>query len=71
MRVINVEQLKTVLGSLPTNPRVVASGNFATPTVLLGAFDEVVPEYRLHMLNAQRGLPNREGVTYETGNAGQ
>lgn len=66
MRVINVEQLKKVLGSLPTNPRVVASGNFATPTVLLGAFDEVVPEYRLHMLNAQRGLPNREGVTYET-----
>ena len=66
MRIINVEQLKRVLGDLPANPRVVASGNFATPQVLLGAVDEVVPEYRLHMLNAQKGLPDREGVTYET-----
>ena len=62
MRVINLEQLKAVLGSLPTNPRVVASGNFATPTVLLGAFDEVVPEYRLHMWHAicsafRHGIP--------------
>ncbi|NQW71566.1 MAG: 4-hydroxybutyrate CoA-transferase, partial [Actinobacteria bacterium] len=66
MRIINVEQLKKVLGDLPENPRVVASGNFATPTVLLGAVDEVVAEYRLHMLNAQKGLPDREGVTYES-----
>ena len=66
MRVVNLEQLKRILGSLPENPRVVASGNFATPHVLLNALDEVVPEYRLHMLNAQKGLPDREGVTYET-----
>ena len=66
MRVVSVEQLKRVLGSLPDNPRVVASGNFATPTVLLDALDGVVPRYRLHMLNAQKGLPDREGVTYET-----
>ena len=66
MRVVSVEQLKSVLASLPENPRVVASGNFATPTVLLGALDEVVPAYHLHMLNAQRPLPDREGVTYET-----
>jgi len=66
MRVVNLEQLKRILGSLPENPRVVASGNFATPHVLLNTLDEVVPEYRLHMLNAQKGLPDREGVTYET-----
>lgn len=66
MRVVSVEQLKRVLASLPENPRVVASGNFATPKVLLGALDEVVPEYRLNMLNAQKPLPDREGVTYET-----
>lgn len=66
MRVVTLEQLKTVLASLPENPRVVASGNFATPHVLLGVLDAVVPEYRLHMLNAQKGLPDREGVTYET-----
>lgn len=66
MRVVSVEQLQRILGSLPENPRVVASGNFAAPHVLLGALDAVVPEYRLHMLNAQRGIPDREGVTYET-----
>jgi acyl-CoA hydrolase len=66
MRVVSVEQLQRILGSLPENPRVVASGNFATPHVLLGALDAAVPEYRLHMLNAQKGLPDREGVTYET-----
>lgn len=66
MRVVSVEQLTSVLASLPTNPRVVASGNFATPTVLLDALDGAVPEYRLHMLNAQKPIPDREGVTYET-----
>jgi acyl-CoA hydrolase len=66
MRVVNIEQLKQILANLPENPRVVASGNFATPHVLLTALDSVVPEYRLHILNAQKGLPDREGVTYET-----
>lgn len=66
MRVVSIDQLKRVLGNLPENPRVVASGNFATPTVLLGALDETVAQYQLHMLNAQKGLPDRDGVTYET-----
>jgi acyl-CoA hydrolase len=66
MRVVGIEQLQRILANIPENPRVVASGNFATPHVLLNALDAVVPEYRLHMLNAQRGLPDREGVTYET-----
>lgn len=66
MRVVTIDQLQRVLGSLPENPRVVASGNFATPHVVLAALDAVVPQYRLHMLNAQRPLPDREGVVYET-----
>jgi len=66
MRVITLEQLPTVLAGLPRNPRVVASGNFATPHVLLGGLDAQLEEYRLHVLNAQRGLPSRPGVTYET-----
>ena len=66
MRVITLEQLPSVLGHLPKNPRVIASGNFATPRALLTAFDAVVPEYRLHMLNAHQPIPDREGVTYET-----
>lgn len=48
------------------NPRVVASGNFATPHRLLAAIDAALPRYRLHLLNAQPGLPDREGVRYET-----
>ena len=49
-----------------SNPRVVASGNFATPHALLAAVDAALPAYRLHLLNAQPGLPDREGVRYET-----
>lgn len=66
MRVINVEQLKSVLANLPGNPRIIASGNFATPNTLLKAADEVLPEFKLHMLNAQPGIPDREGITYES-----
>ncbi len=66
MKRINAEQLQLVFESLGDNPRVVASGNFATPNTLLGLFDSVVPKYRLHMLNAQPGIPDREGVTYES-----
>jgi len=66
VRVINQSQLKKILQDLPKNPRVIASGNFATPKVLLSLFDEVVPDYTLHMLNAQMGIPHRPGVTYET-----
>ncbi len=66
MRVVTLEQLQRVFASLPDNPRVVASGNFATPHVLLDSLDAVVPEYRLHMLNAQAPIPDRDGITYET-----
>ena len=66
MKVIGVEQLSRILSALPENPRVVASGNVATPTVLLDAIDAAVPKYRLNMLNAHAGIPDREGVTYET-----
>lgn len=66
MKRITVEQLKTVLAHLPPNPRVISSGNFATPHTLLRVVDEQVPEYTLHMLNAQPEIPDREGVTYET-----
>jgi acyl-CoA hydrolase len=66
MRVVSLDQLKKIFASLPENPRVVASGNFATPTTILFALDGVVERYRLHMLNAQKGLPDRDGVEYET-----
>jgi len=66
MKVVSIEQLSAVLADLPDNPRVIASGNVATPTVLLDVLDRQIPTYRLHMLNAQRGIPDRDGVTYET-----
>jgi acyl-CoA hydrolase len=58
--------LVSALGSLPGSPRVVASGNFAAPTVLLSLLDRVLPTYTLHMLNAQPGIPCRAGVHHET-----
>lgn len=66
MKRITLDQLTTVMAHLPPNPRIVVSGNFATPLTLLRVLDEQVPEYTLHMLNAQPGIPDREGVTYET-----
>jgi acyl-CoA hydrolase len=66
MRTLTLDELPSALGSLPANPRVVVSGNFATPHAALGALDSAVAVYRLHALNAQVGLPDREGVTLET-----
>lgn len=66
MKRITLEQLKTVMAHLPPNPRIVASGNFAAPHAVLRVLDEQVPEYTLHMLNAQPGIPDREGVVFET-----
>ena len=66
MRRITLEDLPAQLSGLPADPRLVVSGNFATPHVLLGAIDAALPEYRLHALNAQPGLPDRDGVTLET-----
>ena len=66
MRVISTEQLKSILSSLPANPRIVSSGNFATPKTLLSLADQTIPEFKLHMLNGQPGIPDREGITYES-----
>lgn len=66
MRVINSEQLTSILANLPSNPRIIASGNFSAPRTLLKVADETIPEFTLHMLNAHGEIPNREGITYET-----
>ena len=66
MRIVSIDQIKSVLKDIPDNPRILASGNFATPKTLLQAIDETIPTYTLHMLNAQLGIPDREGVKYET-----
>ena len=67
MRLVDVSRLAEHLQHLADRrPRVVVSGNFATPWVLLDAVDRCLPSYRLWALNAQPGVPDREGVVHET-----
>jgi acyl-CoA hydrolase len=66
VQVVSEEALGRALAALPGEPRVVASGNFAAPGHVLDIVDRVLPEYRLLMLNAQPGIPDRPGVSYET-----
>jgi len=67
VHLVSDPSLRARLAALPVPaPRVVASGNFATPRHLLGLVDEALPTYRLFLLNAQPGVPTREGVTHET-----
>jgi acyl-CoA hydrolase len=66
MRVVTEAGLTAVLRGLPGDPRVVMSGNFATPWRALGVLDAAVGEYRLFALNAQAGIPDRDGVSYES-----
>jgi len=67
MRFVDESQLAEHVAHLvERRPRVVVSGNFATPWVLLGAVDRVLPSYRLWALNGQPGLPDRDGVVHET-----
>ncbi len=66
MRIVSEERLAAVLGALPTLPRVVAGGNFGTPWRALAVLDGAVPEYRLFMMNAQPGVPDRDGVILES-----
>ena len=63
---VDSSTLGSVLSALPPNPRVVVSGNFAAPRTALGVFDRELPQWRLWMLNPQRGLPERDGITPET-----
>src|SRR5260370_10497530 len=66
MRVLSERQLAAVLGALAGTPRVVVGGNFGTPWQALAVLDGAVAEYRLFALNAQPGMPDRDGVTHES-----
>src|SRR5690348_8522664 len=58
--------LESILRALPPNPRVVVSGNHAVPTQLLKEIDGQLDAYRLWVLNAPAGIPDRDGVVLET-----
>ncbi len=67
MRIISENRLAQEFARQPKpEPRVVVSGNLATPQYLLALYDSVTERYRLFMLNAQQPLPSREGVLFET-----
>lgn len=66
VRIFSADVLSAHLASLPENPRVVVSGNFALPAAALTLLDEALPSYRLFVLNPQVGVPDREGVVLET-----
>jgi acyl-CoA hydrolase len=66
MRLVTDSALTTMLGRLEGMPRVVVSGNFATPWPTLTALDKAIATYRLFALNAQQGFPDRDGVVLES-----
>ena len=66
MRIVPERQLAAMLGALPGTPRIVVGGNFATPWQALAVLDAAVAQYRLFALNAQAGMPDRDGVTLES-----
>jgi acyl-CoA hydrolase len=67
MRLVDEVALRDALAPYSAGrPRVVVAGNFATPLPVLCQVDKALPSYRLFSLNAQPGMPEREGVVHET-----
>lgn len=66
MRIIEPEHLAAHLPVGGPPLRLVVSGNHATPWRLLEAADKALPAYRLFMLGAQAGVPDRPEVLHET-----
>jgi acyl-CoA hydrolase len=66
VKTLDISRVGDALQGLPSVPRVVVTGNFGTPWTLLGAIDAALPTFRLYAINAQSGIPDREGVVLET-----
>jgi acyl-CoA hydrolase len=67
VRTVSPEALGRRLSDLHApDPRVIASGNHAVPWTLLRVLDEALESYRLFMLNAPPGVPDRPGVMLES-----
>ncbi|MDE2282773.1 MAG: hypothetical protein KGJ92_08415 [Actinomycetales bacterium] len=67
MQIVGAEEIERRVASLGiVEPRVVVSGNFATPWTLLGIVDRALERYRAFVLNPQRGWPHREGLITES-----
>ena len=70
MQLVGIDQavraVRDHCGGIDGTPRVVTSGNFASPVTLLAPLLAELPDVRLHALNAQPDLPLHDGVTPET-----
>jgi acyl-CoA hydrolase len=67
MRIVEIEEAVKAAADLRVDePRVVTSGNFASPVELLAPLLARLPRARLHALNAQRNLPMHDGIIPET-----
>ena len=63
---MTLDQLGSLLQDHRDNPRIVVSGNLATPKVAVDLIDRSFANVTINMLNAIRELPVREGVALET-----
>nr|WP_168581880.1 acetyl-CoA hydrolase/transferase C-terminal domain-containing protein [Gephyromycinifex aptenodytis] len=66
MKTTSLAALPAILNRAGANPRVLVSGNHAVPWQALEVVDATYPAYRLNLLNAPKGIPDRDGVVYET-----
>lgn len=69
MQIVSQQRLGEALAAVAAanaEPRVVASGNLATPRLLLSVLEGSLERFRLFMLAAQAPLPAGQGVVYET-----
>jgi acyl-CoA hydrolase len=64
---VSEEDLLRVLGKFGDKvPRIVFSGNFASPSYLLDLVERSLENFKLFTLNAQKVFPIRDGVSWET-----
>jgi acyl-CoA hydrolase len=67
MQIVTEAELARHLTALPgPEPRVVVSGNYATPWELVRILDETLPRCRAFVMNPQAGWPVREGFVTES-----
>ena len=67
MRTVDDAAVAAALARIPGDePRIVVSGNFATPWHLLDIVNKTLPQWRAFVLNPQHGWPQRDGLITET-----
>lgn len=63
---LDIDQLHGILEKTHEDPRIVVTGNMATPEIAVDLIDRTFETATINMLNAVRELPEREGITLET-----